>query len=85
MRLFCLHKNSTGEKLPVFEKRKALIQDGAIETDEKFKPELVCIIEGFLLDLCAYVATTEQFDYLRSDGRRKHWLIYNHAKKISGY
>lgn len=85
MRLFCLHKNSTGESLPVFGKIEALIQDGAIETDEEFKPELVCIIEGFWLDLCAYVATTEQFNYLQSDGRRKHWLIYKHAKKLSGY
>lgn len=85
MRVFCLHKNNKGEKLPVFEKRQALIDDGAIETNEEFKSDLVCIIEGFWLDLCAYVATNEQFDYLRSDGRRKHWLIYNHAKKLSGY
>jgi hypothetical protein len=69
----------------VFGKREALIQDSAIETDEKFKPELVCIIEGFWLDLCVYIPNVEIFDLIRADGRRKHWLIYNHAKQISGY
>lgn len=86
---FYINKNSAGTSLPANNKADYLILDGAQEIDEprELVENLVCVVENGLFDAAGYIYSKQAFEdwtYI-GDVRPKRWLIYEHAKKLSGY
>lgn len=82
---YYINANSKGEKLG-YNKAKALIDDGAIITEAKFQDNLVCVVDNLIFEAAGYCYSEREFeDFKRDDGRRKTWLVYEHAKRLSGF
>ncbi len=83
--MYGVNQNSKNERLPAYGKVQALLADGAIETNEEFQPDLVCVVEGWMFETSFYIPSLFWFNIMRSEVRKKKWLIYKPARKISGY
>lgn len=87
---YYINSTSKGKHLGFSAKTKeqALIQDGATPTDGKtFEDNLVCIVDNGHFAAAAYAYSKEEYeDFINPrDTRPKTWLIYEHAKELSGY
>ena len=83
-----INQDSQGNILPACGKAKKLVADGALIIPEpkEFKEGLVCVLENGLFDAEGYAFDKKEMEeFKRNDGRRKTWLYYEHAKKLSGY
>jgi hypothetical protein len=81
-----INQNSTGSELEPLGKAKALISDGAVvQTTPKYVPgKSVCVVENEFFDAAAYAFSEEEFMVFLNDdsGRRKTFLVYEHAEKL---
>ncbi|MFW6311879.1 MAG: hypothetical protein ACOC1K_06560 [Nanoarchaeota archaeon] len=86
---YYIDSNSKGETLPAIGKVSMLVKDGAVRIPSdklKFQPNLVCVVENPWFDAAGYCFSEDEFEaFNRPDGRPKHWLVYKHAAKLSGY
>ena len=86
---YYINQDSTGKLLPAINKRRALINDGAKDLNTStpaFQENLVCVVENPWFDAAAYCFDEKEMeDFIEPDGRMKTWLVYEHAKKLSGY
>lgn len=83
---YSIKYNSKGEELPA-NKVNGLIADGAKETDASFKDNLVCVVQFADYQQANFVYNELDFAFYNSpdDKKPKFWLVYEHAKKVSGY
>jgi hypothetical protein len=84
---YYVNHNSKGESLPSVGKAQALVADGATPTKPYFQPNLVCVVENGPFDAAGYCYSEGEFKAFTIPGdlRRKTWLIYEPAAKLSGY
>lgn len=85
---YYINSNSKGGSLAPIDKANQLIADGAkrIPEPKEFQEGLVCVFENGLFDAAGYAFNENEMNvFKRPDGRRKTWLIYEHAKTLSGY
>lgn len=83
---FYINENSKGTPAPNKGKVDFLINDGAIRTKPLWQPNLVCVVQGALFDAAGYCYSEEEMkEFARDDGRQKTFLIYEHAKQLSGF
>lgn len=85
---YYIDKNSANTPLGALGKAQALIADGArqISPPTTFQENLVCVVDNRIFEAAAYCYSPEEMEeFLRPDGRRKVWLVYEHAAKLSGY
>ncbi len=60
----------------------SLIQAGAIETDVKFKSDLVCVVDNGFFAAAGYCYNESEFDAFNTpDGREKKWFVLKDAKE----
>jgi len=78
-----INKNSKGEILPNLGKVQALINDGAVITDERFKENLVCVVEQGLFDAAAYMYSENEHEEFIYTVRTRTWLVYDKAKELA--
>lgn len=84
---YYINYNSKGIELPAKGKADALIADGAKEVSgERYEENMVCVVENSFFDAAMY-CYPEEYQYVKEnpDQRPKRWLVYDHAKKLSGY
>ena len=76
-----------GKDLPATRKAKSLIENGAIETDSTFKPNLVCVVQNGFFDAAAYIYNErELIDFTDpNDARLRTFLVVENADVLSGY
>ena len=67
------------------EKIRSLIADGAIRvSDDEFIPNLVCVVENYSFGAAGYCHSKEEYEQFKyPDGRKKTWLQYEHAEKLT--
>ena len=86
---YYINSNSKDEGLGATGKANGLALDGAriIPEPTTWQEGLVCVVENGPFDAAAYVYNEKEMKEFQnpSDYRRKTWLIYEHAKKLSGY
>lgn len=83
---YYINQDSKGVTLP-WRKAEALIADGAKVVDgETFQENLVCVVSNRDFDAAMYCHKSE-YEYVKKypDARPKQWLVYEHAKKLSGF
>ena len=60
------------------------VKHNAVETDSKFKENLVCVIDNGMFAAAAYAyCEDERNEFARQDGRPKTWLIVPEAKTLA--
>lgn len=58
----------------------------AKETDDTFKPDLVCVVDNGPFAAAGYAYSEEERnEFARNDGRTKIWLVVPNAAKLSGF
>lgn len=84
---FYINQNSKGVQLPARGKAKVLLEDGAILVAPEFQPNLVCVVSNGPFDAAGYCYNEREFnDWTDPNDRRlKIWLVYEHARLLSGY
>ena len=85
---YYINQDSKGDLLPIKGKLRALINDGAeiIKEPEAFLENLVCVVEMPYFDAAVYAYNLDEMrGFKESDGRKKSWMIHNHAEELSGY
>ena len=85
---YYINTNSKGRDLPSKGKVQVLITDGATIVPEpsEFTSNLVCVVENPLFDAAGYCYSSQEMKHFKyPDGRKRTWLIYEHAQKLSGY
>jgi len=86
---FYINQNSKGVLLPPINKADYLILDGGKEIPQpkEWIENLVCVVENGMFDAAGYVYSKQEFEdwTYKEDNRPKRWIIYEHAKKLSGY
>lgn len=83
---YYINENSKGEPAPSKGKVQFLINDVATVTDATFQDNLICVCENGMFDAAGYCYSEDEFKaFTHPDGRRKTFLVYPHAKKVSGY
>ena len=86
---YFVNKNSKNVPLPLIGKVRALKADGAIMIAQppRVIPDLVCLTVVSLEEAIAvYVPDQQEFVGLAFNrDRARVWMIYKHAKKLSGY
>jgi hypothetical protein len=84
---YYINEDSKGNLLPQTGKAQALINDGAVITNNTFKENLVCVVENSVFDAAGYAYDEREFEVFNhpDDPRQRTWLVYSHAKKLSGY
>lgn len=83
---YYINSDSHGRQLGL-RKVEALLNDGAIlATGQEFLPDLVCVIDNGMFQAAGYCYSEAEYqEFARPDGRKKTWMIYHHAKELSGY
>jgi len=67
-------------------KSEALLNDGATEISkpDNFVDNLVCVVDNYIFEACAYCYSEEEFKvFAQNDGRPKRWFIYPHVKQFA--
>lgn len=85
---YYINIDSKGNFLPARGKALALIADGAIEVErDKFVENLVCVVSNGPFDAAGYVFSESELAHFTDprDTRYKVWLVYDHARELSGY
>lgn len=86
---YYINQLSDGKNLPSSGKAMCLIEDGGKEiTEPKTLVEnLVCVVENPWFDAAAYIYSQRELEEFADprDNRRKWWIIYPNAAKLSGY
>jgi len=80
---------SNGELLKATGKAMRLIEDGGREIlkPKTFVENLVCVVENMCFDAAGYIYSEAELKAFSDpdDYRRKWWIIYPNAAKLSGY
>ena len=85
---YYINSTSDGKPLLALNKAGMLIADGAVEINEPkaFQENLVCVMFNGLFDAAGYAYSEEEMETFKTpDGRPKRWLVYEHARELSGY
>ena len=83
---YYINEDSKGNPLPTVNKKTALLNDGATETDSTFKENLICLVDNGMFEAAGYCYSQEERDvFARPDGRNKKWFTHPLAKELSGY
>lgn len=84
---YYINHNSKGDYLNAKNKLDQLLNDGAVPTGNSFKENLICVVENGHFDAVGYVYDEKEYEHFNyaEDKRVKHWLVYEHAKRLSGY
>lgn len=84
---YYINSDSKGRNLGL-SKVNSLLKDGAIlATGMEFIPDLVCVVDNGMFEAAAYCYSEQEYQEFAnpSDRRQKTWMIYHHAKELSGY
>jgi hypothetical protein len=71
------------------DKIESLLKDGAakIPPPVKWVDDLVCVVDNGAFAAAAYAYDAREMDYFKDTrntiGRRKQWLMYEHAKTVA--
>lgn len=84
---YYINETSKGDALPAKGKLEKLLEDGATIVDGKtFQENMVCVVENWMFDAAGYAYSEEEMAAFNEQcGRKKTWVIYEHAKSLSGY
>ena len=83
---YFINQDSKGNILPSQGTIKCLIKDGAKIVSSDFQYNLVCVVETMGIESAVFIHDQAEMDYFKSPcGRKKTWLVYSHAKRLSGY
>lgn len=84
---YYINSTSKGVRLPAKGKANQLIFDGAKRVKNEFQENLVCVVDNGPFEAAAYAFSEDEFNAFNDpdDNRNKEWLVYPHAKSLSGY